>query len=91
MNAATLQMLKIVEPYVTYGYPSLAAVRALIYKRGFVRINGQRIPIVDNRQIQENFQEEGLICVEDLVNQIYTVGDHFKKVNKFFWTFTLFS
>ena len=28
-------MLKLVQPYVTYGYPSLKTVRELIYKRGF--------------------------------------------------------
>eukprot|EP01129_Flabellula_baltica_P014923 TRINITY_DN730_c0_g1_i1.p1 TRINITY_DN730_c0_g1~~TRINITY_DN730_c0_g1_i1.p1 ORF type:complete len:238 (-),score=53.67 TRINITY_DN730_c0_g1_i1:81-794(-) len=89
MNAATRAMLTIVEPFVAYGYPSLAVVRKLVYKRGFVRINGQRIPLVDNEQIRTHFHREGLVCVEDLIHQIYTCGEHFKKVNKFFWTFNL--
>jgi len=42
LNHATLQMIRLVEPYVAYGYPSLKSVRDLIYKRGFVKLNGQR-------------------------------------------------
>ena len=35
MNKPILNMLKLVQPYVTYGYPSLTTVRELVYKRGF--------------------------------------------------------
>jgi len=91
LNGATKEMLRIVEPYITFGYPSLAAIRSLVYKRGFVRVNGQRIPLVDNELVRQHFQCEGLVCVEDLIHQIYTCGEHFKKVNKFFWTFHLAS
>ena len=31
-------MLKLVQPYVTYGFPSLKTVRELIYKRGFGKV-----------------------------------------------------
>lgn len=31
-------MLRIVEPYITWGYPNLKSVRELIYKRGFVKV-----------------------------------------------------
>merc|ERR1712137_441263 len=45
LNDATIKMLRLVEPYVTYGYPNLKTVRELIYKRGFAKVNGQRGPI----------------------------------------------
>lgn len=35
LNKATVEMLKLVNPYVTYGYPSLSTVRKLLYKRGY--------------------------------------------------------
>lgn len=35
VNKPILNMLKLVQPYVTYGYPSLKTVRELIYKRGY--------------------------------------------------------
>merc|ERR1719357_2399681 len=48
LNKATLQMLRLVEPYIAWGYPNLKSVRELIYKRGFAKVqNGSRIPITD--------------------------------------------
>merc|ERR1711862_817589 len=47
LNEATIRMLRLIEPYVTYGYPSRATVQKLIYKRGFGKLNKQRIPIAD--------------------------------------------
>lgn len=39
VNTATLNMLKKVEPFVTFGYPSLTTIKELIYKRGFLKLN----------------------------------------------------
>jgi len=91
LTAATMQMIRLVEPYVAYGYPSLKNVRNLIYKRGFVRLNGQRKPITDNMMIANKLKKQGVVCVEDIVHEIYTVGPNFKKVNKFLWPFKLSS
>ena len=52
MNKATLNMLKKVEPFVTFGYPSLKTINDLIYKRGFLKINKQRIPLSNNLIIE---------------------------------------
>jgi len=89
LNRATLNMLKLVEPYVTYGYPNLKTVHDLIYKRGFGRVNHQRRGITDNALIEKTLGEHGMVCIEDLVHEIYTVGPKFKQVNKFFWPFKL--
>jgi len=45
-------MLKKVEPFVTFGYPSLKTIKDLIYKRGFLKINKSRIPISNNAIIE---------------------------------------
>merc|ERR1711981_1396091 len=34
VNKATMNMLRVVEPYVTYGPPNLKTIKELIYKRG---------------------------------------------------------
>merc|ERR1712137_1396605 len=60
VNKPILQMLKLVQPYVTYGYPSLKTVKELVYKRGFGKVNKQRIPISDNAVISEKLGEKGL-------------------------------
>merc|ERR1712060_891852 len=51
VNKPILNMLKLVQPYVTYGYPTLKTVRELVYKRGFGKVNKQRIPLSDNEII----------------------------------------
>jgi len=91
LNKATSNMLKLVEPYVAYGYPTLKSVRELIYKRGYAKINKQRIPISDNSVIASHLGKRGIICIEDVIHEIFTVGRHFKAVNKFLWPFKLSS
>merc|ERR1712241_1531921 len=54
LNKATINMLRICEPYITWGTPNLKSVRELIYKRGFVKIDGKRTPITSNDLIEQN-------------------------------------
>lgn len=89
VNKATMNMLQRVEPYVAYGYPNLKSVRELIYKRGFGKVNGQRIPLTDNSIIEGVLGKQNIICIEDLIHEIFTVGPNFKKANNFLWPFKL--
>ncbi|KAM3289368.1 60S ribosomal protein L7-4 [Capsicum chacoense] len=89
VNKATVNMLHRVEPYVTYGYPNLKSVRELIYKRGYGKLNKQRIALTDNSVIEQGLGKHGIICAEDLVHEIMTVGPHFKEANNFLWPFQL--
>ena len=89
LNKATVNMLRIAEPYITYGYPNLKSVRELIYKRGYGKINKQRIPLTDNALIEKSLGKHGIICVEDLVHEIFTVGPAFKQASNFLWPFKL--
>ena len=52
VTKATAEMIKIVEPWVAYGYPNLKSVKELIYKRGYGKIDKQRIPLTDNSLIE---------------------------------------
>lgn len=54
---ATLNMLRICEPHVAWGYPNLKSVRELIYKRGFGKIEGRRIPITSNEIVESALGE----------------------------------
>ncbi|RZB90843.1 60S ribosomal protein L7-2 isoform B, partial [Glycine soja] len=53
VNKATVNMLHRVEPYVTYGYPNLKSVKELIYKRGYGKVNKQRIALNDNSIVEQ--------------------------------------
>ena len=91
LNEATIRMLRLIEPYVTYGYPSRATIQKLIYKRGFAKLNKQRIPIADNAVVTEGLEKFAIKCTADLVHEIFTVGPHFKEANNFLWPFKLSS
>ena len=45
INKATLNMMRRVEPYITWGTPNLKTVRELIYKRGYGKV--QRLSDLD--------------------------------------------
>ena len=95
---ATQQMLRLVEPYIAYGYdlfisivrwicylflisePNLKSVRELIYKRGYGKVDKQRIPLSNNAVIEEALGKFDILCVEDLVHEIVTAGPNFKQV-----------
>jgi len=91
INKATMGLLKFVEPYIAFGYPSLKSVKELIYKRGYAKINNNRIPLTDNKIVEEHLGKFGIICMEDLIHEIYTVGPHFKEASNFLWPFKLSS
>jgi len=99
VTKATQQMLRLVEPYVTYGcvyYPSnlmvlvlsfflcsepnLKSVRELIYKRGYGKVDKQRIPLSNNAVIEETLGKYNILSIEDLVHEIFTAGPNFKQV-----------
>jgi 60S ribosomal protein uL30 len=88
-NKATLNMLRIIDPYVAYGYPNLKTVKELIYKRGHGKVDKRRTPLSDNSVIEGALGDKGIICIEDLIHEIYSVGPNFKDANNFLWPFKL--
>ncbi|TXG55268.1 hypothetical protein EZV62_020524 [Acer yangbiense] len=64
-------------------------VRELIYKRGYGKLHKQRIALTDNPVIEQALGKHGIICTEDLIHEIMTVGPHFKEANNFLWPFKL--
>ncbi|WIA16626.1 hypothetical protein OEZ86_008096 [Tetradesmus obliquus] len=91
ITKATLGLLKRVEPYIAWGYPNLKTVRELIYKRGFGKVDGNRIPLTDNRIVEQVLGAKNILCTEDLIHEIYTVGPAFKEASNFLWPFKLSS
>merc|ERR1712154_712500 len=94
LNKATINMLKLVQPYIAYGYPSVACIRSLIYKRGFAKIRHHpgaisRIPIMSSDLIEANLGKYGIQTIEDMVHEIATVGPYFTKTANFLWPFKL--
>jgi len=89
LNKATRNMLLLVEPYITYGTPNMKTIRETIYKRGYGKVDKQRIPLTNNAIISKTLGQFNIICVEDLIHEIATVGPHFKEANNFLWPIKL--
>jgi len=83
-------MLRLVEPFIAYGYPNLKSVKDLIYKRGFGKVSGQRVPLSTNEIVQAGLGGD-FKCVEDVIHEIYTCGPKFKEAANFLWPFKMAS
>jgi len=68
INKASSNLLRRVEPYITFGYPSRETIRKLVLKRGYGKVNKQRIPLSNNAVIDETLGKSGVSTVEDLIN-----------------------
>nr|UXY87245.1 hypothetical protein 1634Bnrm2_p045 [Cryptomonas sp.] len=93
INPSTVQMIKKIEPYVAYGYPSLKSIRCLLIKRGYGKIgkrgSWQRVFLSDNRIIQDALSFAKIYSIEDIVQELFRCGSRFKEVNNFLWPFKL--
>merc|ERR1712135_15031 len=68
---------------------NLKSVRDLIYKRGHAKVRGRRIPLTSNDIIERKLGATNIICMEDLVHEVFTVGSNFKYASNFLWPFKL--
>merc|ERR1711865_240284 len=89
-DAASAELLKTVDPYVSFGYPSRKQVEELIFKRGHGTVDKRRVALNDNRLIEDALgKSTGVICVEDIVHEVFNVGPHFQEASDFLWPFRL--
>ncbi|NP_001088482.1 ribosomal protein L7 like 1 L homeolog [Xenopus laevis] len=89
VTPSTENLIRVVEPYVAWGFPNLKSIRELVLKRGHFRKNGRRVALTDNNVIEEQLGKFGIICLEDVIHELYTTGEHFSEVNSFLCPFRL--
>ena len=85
----THQLLKIAEPFVTFGEPTQEIIEKLVRKRARVLKNGEEVALKDNTYVEETLGALEILCIEDIIHEIATVGDHFEEVQKFLCAFRL--
>lgn len=86
----TKRHLHLVEPWVVYGKPADGLVGDLMERKSFGIVNGEMIPLSDNTIIENALgNEHGMICMEDLVHELTSVGEAFDAVAKFLRPFPL--
>lgn len=86
-NKENQLLLRVIEPYVVYGFPTLSTIRELLFKKGFASIDGKKTAIQSNTMVEEQLGDKGVICLEDIIHEIYTVGPNFAAVNEFLCAF----
>ena len=93
INSSTVHMLKKIEPYVAYGYPSLRSITMLLKKRGYGKIGKrgcwQRVFLSDNRIIETTLSFIGIHSIEDIIQELFSGGSRFKEISNFLWPFKL--
>ncbi len=73
-----------------YSFPTRKSISELIYKKCYAKIKGKREHIDNNKKVEDNLGDKGIICLEDLVNEIVSMGPNFKEVMKFIWLLVIF-
>ncbi|VDD82098.1 unnamed protein product [Mesocestoides corti] len=86
VSQAMLQLLTVVQPYIVWGYADLATVRNLIFKRGKTQV-GSKIRSIDNAIVEEKLGSLGILCIEDIIHELITLGPHLREVLGFLCPF----
>mmetsp|Transcript_16051 Transcript_16051/g.22288 ORF Transcript_16051/g.22288 Transcript_16051/m.22288 type:complete len:242 (+) Transcript_16051:62-787(+) len=90
LNKATMPMLRMIEPWVTYGQLSPSTVQKLVLKRGYAKIGGKRIRLTDNEVVRKALPYcKTIQCFDDIVHELATCGPRFTKVSSTLWPFKL--
>jgi len=93
VNSSTNQMLRKIEPFVAFGYPSLKSIKNLIKKRGFGKIGKrgcwQRTNLSESGIIEQGLSNIGIFNLEEIIHEIYNCGTRFREINNFLWPFKL--
>ena len=86
----TKRHLHLVEPWIVYGKPSDGLVGDLMERKSFGTVKGEKVPLSDNTIIENVMgNEHGMICMEDLVHELTSVGKSFEAVATFLRPFPL--
>ncbi|AOA64274.1 uncharacterized protein PAS_chr3_0038 [Komagataella phaffii GS115] len=92
-TSSVIPLLKVIRAHVVIGEPSLYTVRSLVQKRAKITIEGENGPrsveLNDNNVIEDKLGDYGIVCMEDIIHEIFSLEENFKVVNKFLNPFQL--
>jgi large subunit ribosomal protein L7e len=81
--------LRALDSYIAYGYISLKSVEELIHRRAYSNTDGVRKPLNTNLLVENILGEKNILCLNDLVHEIYNVGENFNDANEILAPFDL--
>merc|ERR1712224_28652 len=80
LNEPNETLLLICETWLIFGYPTNQMIQQLLSRRGC--IGPERIPIKNNKIVENFFGSLGLICISDILDVLERCTDHFDNVVK---------
>ncbi len=69
--------MKPLEAYIAYGYLSSKSVDGLLHRKACIRSGGKINPLNDNITVEELLGDKGILCINYLSHEIYSVGSNF--------------
>jgi large subunit ribosomal protein L7e len=83
--------LKPLDAYVAYGYISNKSVVELVHRRAYISTpkTGGRTALSDNLMVEKVLGDRGLLCLNDLSHEIFTIGPNFAPATSILTTFKL--
>ena len=91
LDKESIARLKAIDAYVAYGYISLSSVSELIHRRTYALLGGSRAKLASNIAVEKALGDKDLLCLNDLVHELFSVGVHFAEVLSVLATYRLSS
>lgn len=82
-------MLRLIEPYITWGYINKTQIANLVRKRGTCYGENNESMELDNETIERVLGKYNIISQEDIIHEINVPGPHFNEIIKFLGYFLL--
>jgi len=81
--------LKALDAYVAYGYVSLKSVKELLHNRAYYKNKNVRMPLTDNLTVERVLGQHNILCLDDMVHEVFHVKEHFAEVTQLLCSFQL--
>lgn len=91
MSLMCLARLKPLDAYLAYGYLTHESVSQLIHRRAYTEYGGVKKPLTDNFTVETALGSKGLLCLNDMVEEIYNLGSNYEAALSLLTTFKLSS
>lgn len=89
LDEEKVRALKPLDAYCAYGYVTQKSVVELVHRRAFTSVCGARLPLTDNLTVEKLLGDKGILCLNDLSHEIFTVGSNFSSAVEVLSTFKL--
>lgn len=76
---------------MAFGYISKKAVDELVHRRAFTEHTGVRKPLTDNVSVEKKLGDKGVLCLNDLAHEIFSIGPNYTAAVGMLATFKLSS